>query len=165
MTRKPIVALIYDFDGTLSPLNMQEFGFIEAIEIKDKKQFWDENNKMVKEHNASNILCYMKLMLDKAAAAHVSIKREQFVEFGKNIELYKIQNKKAISDVIFNVKNSDYNYYMAKAIVLIKEKQQKSSHDRIRMTEILYKNAQRSILDLSRAKYDYQNSRDWMSFM
>lgn len=89
MTRKPIVALIYDFDGTLSPLNMQEFGFIEAIEIKDKKQFWNENNKMVKEHNASNILCYMKLMLDKAAAAHVSIKREQFVEFGKNIELYK----------------------------------------------------------------------------
>jgi hypothetical protein len=60
MARKPIVALIYDFDGTLSPLNMQEFGFIEAIEIKDKKQFWDENNKMVKEHNASNILCYMK---------------------------------------------------------------------------------------------------------
>lgn len=88
MARKPIVALIYDFDGTLSPLNMQEFGFIEAIEIKDKKQFWNENNKMVKEHNASNILCYMKLMLDKAAATHVSIKREQFVEFGKSIELY-----------------------------------------------------------------------------
>jgi hypothetical protein len=30
----------------------------------------------------------MKLMLDKAAATHVSIKREQFVEFGKSIELY-----------------------------------------------------------------------------
>ena len=36
--KKPIVALIYDFDGTLSPGNMQEFGFIQAIG-KDKAEF------------------------------------------------------------------------------------------------------------------------------
>lgn len=87
--KKPVVALIYDFDGTLSPLNMQEYDFLKAIGIKDKEKFWEENAKLVKEHNASNILCYMKLMLDKASANHVSIRREKFVDFGKSIELYK----------------------------------------------------------------------------
>ena len=34
--KKPVVALIYDFDGTLSPLNMQEYDFLKAIGIKNK---------------------------------------------------------------------------------------------------------------------------------
>lgn len=88
-TRKPTVALIYDFDGTLSPSNMQEYDFLKAIDVKDKQKFWAENAEMVSKQNASSILCYMRLMLDKARAAHVSIKRQQFVDFGKSIELYK----------------------------------------------------------------------------
>ena len=39
MRKKPIVAIIYDFDGTLSPGNMQEFGFIQAVG-KTKEEFW-----------------------------------------------------------------------------------------------------------------------------
>lgn len=89
MSKKPTVALIYDFDGTLSPANMQEYDFLKAIGVKKTSAFWGENRKLVEKHEASNILCYMKLMLDKAHAAQVSIKRQQFVDFGKNIELYK----------------------------------------------------------------------------
>ena len=88
-TKKPVVALIYDFDGTLSPLNMQEYDFLKAIGIKDRKKFWDENQKLINTHNSSNVLTYMRLMLKKSQAANVSIRREQFVEFGKSIELYK----------------------------------------------------------------------------
>ena len=40
---RPIVALIYDFDGTLSPGNMQEFGFIQAIG-KKPQEFWQESD-------------------------------------------------------------------------------------------------------------------------
>ncbi len=87
--KKPVVALIYDFDGTLSPLNMQEYDFLKAIGIRDKKQFWNENSQLIARHNASNVLSYMYLMLKKASAANVSIRRQQFVEFGRSIELYK----------------------------------------------------------------------------
>lgn len=87
--KKTVIALIYDFDGTLSPQNMQEYDFFDAIGIKNKSQFWAENSKLVHKHEASNILCYMKLMIDKAHNADVSIKRQQFVEFGKSIVLYK----------------------------------------------------------------------------
>lgn len=86
---KPTVALIYDFDGTLSPCNMQEYDFLKDIGIKNKKDFWNEVDAVVKKHNASNVLCYMKLMIDKARAAGKSIKRQAFVEYGKSVELYK----------------------------------------------------------------------------
>ena len=47
MTRpkKATVALIYDFDGTLSPGNMQEYGFIQAAGL-DANTFWEKNTKM-----------------------------------------------------------------------------------------------------------------------
>jgi len=86
--KKPVVALIYDFDGTLSPQNMQEYDFLKAIGIKDKSSFWKENSELVKKNEASNILCYMKLMINKAKAAGVSIKRQKFVDFGRSVELY-----------------------------------------------------------------------------
>ena len=63
MKKYPIVALIYDFDGTLSPGNMQEFGFIEAIG-KKPQEFWQESDDIAIGQDASNILSYMKLMFE-----------------------------------------------------------------------------------------------------
>ena len=74
MTTKPTVALIYDFDGTLSPRNMQEYDFLKDIGIEDKDVFWQEVDSLVKKHEASNILCYMKLMIDKSRIAGKSIR-------------------------------------------------------------------------------------------
>lgn len=40
MENKPVtVALIYDFDGTLAPGNMQEYDFIPAVG-KSAAEFW-----------------------------------------------------------------------------------------------------------------------------
>lgn len=85
--QKPIVALIYDFDGTLSPGNVQEFRFIPAIG-KDKNSFWEENSKLSKDNDADGILCYMYLMLQKALNENISLKRKSFQDFGKDVELF-----------------------------------------------------------------------------
>ena len=61
----PIVALIYDFDGTLSPGNMQEYSFIGAVGMK-KEEFWAETAVMAENQDSDNVLVYMLLMLEKA---------------------------------------------------------------------------------------------------
>lgn len=87
MNTRPTVALIYDFDGTLSPGNMQEFGFIQAIG-KEPDGFWEKSSELSESQDASEILCYMKLMLDEAKAAKIKIRREDFQRFGSQITLY-----------------------------------------------------------------------------
>ena len=36
------VAFMYDFDKTLSPKDMQEFGFLPSLGFDDPKKFWEE---------------------------------------------------------------------------------------------------------------------------
>ena len=85
--KRPVVALIYDFDGTLSPGNMQEFGFIQATG-KTKEIFWEQNRKLSEGQDANGILTYMYQMLTEAKMNRISLKRESFQEFGKNVELF-----------------------------------------------------------------------------
>ena len=88
MRRKPIVALIYDFDGTLSPGNMQEFGFIQAIG-QTPQEFWTKSDSIASGQDASGILAYMKLMFDEARRNHIRLTRDGFRSFGKDIKLYE----------------------------------------------------------------------------
>ena len=71
------VALVYDFDGTLAPGNMQEFGFVQVIG-KDPNEFWNRTYEMAVGNDASIILCYMYLMLQEAKANGISLKRDNF---------------------------------------------------------------------------------------
>ena len=87
MRRKPIVALIYDFDGTLSPGNMQEFGFIQAIG-QTPAEFWAKSDGIAIGQDASNILAYMKLMHDEAKKNGIRLTRADFMRFGADIKLF-----------------------------------------------------------------------------
>jgi len=85
---KKTVALIYDFDGTLSPLNMQEYGLIQAFG-SEPEGFWKKCEQLSVESDASEILCYMKKMIDEARSAGIVLSREKFREFGAGVELYQ----------------------------------------------------------------------------
>lgn len=88
MRKIPIVALIYDFDGTLSPGNMQEFGFIQAVG-KTAKEFWTMSDNIAIGQDASNVLAYMKLMFDEAKANGIELRKEDFKRFGEDIQLFE----------------------------------------------------------------------------
>jgi len=81
------VAIAYDFDGTLSPGNMQEHGFIPNIGIS-KRTFWDEADRLAKENNADSVLTYMNLMLKKASEKGISTTRQEIVSYGMSVKLF-----------------------------------------------------------------------------
>jgi phosphoserine phosphatase len=80
-------AIAYDFDGTLAPGNMQEYDFVPAIGMTSKA-FWREVNDLTQKHNADQILIYMMHMLDKAQAAQVPVRKENFEAFGRSVTLF-----------------------------------------------------------------------------
>lgn len=81
-------AIAYDFDGTLAPGNMQEYDFVPAIGMTSER-FWKEVSELTKKHDADQILVYMMHMLDKAQGAHVPVRKENFVEFGRSVTLFE----------------------------------------------------------------------------
>lgn len=89
MKRKPTIAICYDFDGTLSPGNMQEYGYFDGLDPKERKTFWAESKLMAKENQADGILMYMRLMLRKAEQdKRLRTTKSAFRAYGKSIELY-----------------------------------------------------------------------------
>jgi hypothetical protein len=84
---KPTVALIYDFDGTLSPGNMQEYDFIPAVG-KSNHDFWFESSQLARDADADPILTYMARMIAEAKDKKIPITREGFRESGSRVRLF-----------------------------------------------------------------------------
>ena len=84
MTR-PIVALIYDFDKTLSPGDMQEYGFMPLIK-SNPDEFWPMCAQFKKQHDADGILAYMFMMIK--TARDVDFTRDSLKAMGRDVEFY-----------------------------------------------------------------------------
>ena len=84
---KKTIALVYDFDGTLSPRPMQDYAFLPQIGA-DPVQFWKESNALARSKGADVLITYMRLMYKKAKEKGVRIDRADLVAQGKRVELY-----------------------------------------------------------------------------
>lgn len=85
--RKPIIAMMYDFDKTLCTKDMQEYSFIPRVNM-DPSHFWGEVTKIAEKDKMDRILSYMYYMLKKAKAENVPIRKDDFRSAGENIELF-----------------------------------------------------------------------------
>ena len=65
MEHKPIASLIYDFDKTLSPNNMQEYGFMRGLNI-EPAAFWGAYRDLAVRNRMDEVLAYMYMMMEKA---------------------------------------------------------------------------------------------------
>ncbi len=84
---KKVIALVYDFDGTLSPRPMQEYAFMPKIGV-DPQDFWNESNKIAREQQADPLITYMHLLYKKAKEKGVRIDREDLVAQGRDVDLF-----------------------------------------------------------------------------
>ena len=83
---KPIVALIYDFDKTLSPKDMQEYSFLPGIRVEPDR-FWGLCADFAQDHQMDGVLTYMYLM-KKMAQGELDLSREKLRELGRDVAFF-----------------------------------------------------------------------------
>ncbi len=85
--KKPIVAMIYDFDKTLCTKDMQEYAFIPALGMS-AEAFWGEVNALTDRQEMDNILAYMYQMVEKAREKNVPVTYDTFRSMGREVEFF-----------------------------------------------------------------------------
>ena len=82
------VALIYDFDGTLSTTDMQDYGLIPEFGMKPK-DFWPIANQWSVDNGADQVTGSMYFFVKTAREMGIKLTRENFRKAGQNIIYFK----------------------------------------------------------------------------
>ena len=83
---KPVIAICYDFDKTLSPDDMQAQGYIQSVGF-DVEDFWTESNELAEENDMDQNLAYMYKMV-REAEGKLIFNREKLAEYGSKVGLF-----------------------------------------------------------------------------
>lgn len=86
--KKNLIALVYDFDKTLSTDDMQNFSFIPALGM-ESDAFWASTAKLTKEKGVENILSYMYVMIQKCKELHIPLTKEFLQKLGKDVKFFE----------------------------------------------------------------------------
>jgi 2-hydroxy-3-keto-5-methylthiopentenyl-1-phosphate phosphatase len=81
------IAVVYDFDGTLSPQPMQEYTVLPKLGVPARR-FWNEVDREIRKTKAEAMLVYMRLLLEKAELKRVHIGRSDFAAMAKSIKYF-----------------------------------------------------------------------------
>ena len=87
MTKRPIVAFLYDFDKTLCTTDMEDYAFIPSLGYTPA-EFWAKANGFGRENKMDGLLAYMYTMIRECAAQGIRLDRDYLVRSGEAIELF-----------------------------------------------------------------------------
>ena len=82
-----IIAIVYDFDGTLSPGNMQEETIFKAYGI-DKRKFWARSQSLVIRKGYEKTLAYLKLLIDDPVFKRRPLTKHKLRDFARHVPYY-----------------------------------------------------------------------------
>ena len=84
---KPVLAICYDFDKTLSPDDMQAQGYIQEVFGDDVQAFWDECRELAETNEMDSNLAYMRKMVEYAHG-RIVLTRKTLREYGAKVKLF-----------------------------------------------------------------------------
>lgn len=88
MSNKPIMAIIYDFDKTLSTEDMQNFSFIPALGMTPN-EFWSKTGEFTLKTGVERVLSYMYMMISLAKEKNIKMTKEWLYSLGKDMKYFE----------------------------------------------------------------------------
>ncbi|MBR3227456.1 MAG: haloacid dehalogenase-like hydrolase [Erysipelotrichaceae bacterium] len=76
---------MYDFDYTLSPMDMQAFHYIGKLGYDNVNDFWAKCNENTHKNNMDSVLSYMELMVRE----NPNVTRKELIKEGEYIKLFR----------------------------------------------------------------------------
>src|SRR5438309_11053745 len=80
------IAIVYDYDQTLSPSYMQDEVVFPAFGI-NSEMFWRRSSELVRDHGYDNELAYMKVLLDQLGMNRPI--NDELKKLGAKLNFYK----------------------------------------------------------------------------
>ena len=84
---RPVLAICYDFDKTLSPDDMQAQGYIQAVYDGDVPSFWREANELAERNEMDSNLAYMYKIV-RSARGKIVLTRQSLEDYGSRVKLF-----------------------------------------------------------------------------
>ena len=88
MNKKPVVALIYDFDKTLATSDMQNFKFIKDLGM-DVDDFWNLTSIFSEKNHCERILAYLYVMIEECKKRNIPLTEEYLMSLGQYVDYYE----------------------------------------------------------------------------